>query len=1130
MIPGVAGSLLSQEVLAQIVPRALHGLLDEAGCESARRRLRAWHLPLRGQLGPALPLRAIFDRLAEPLLTGLGYHVVPADSTPESFRAVPPASLRALLNVSGTPRATLLVTHWGQHPASAWRDAVRFGIGQSERWCFCLTGPILRIVDSSRTYSRQFVEFDIEIALENDQTFAVFWGLLRGAAMAGSAEDGRPLLDRAIELTEQHRALVRSSLQHGVHEALSHLTRAFSAAGRRRPAASTRSSAVSAGQPPVSEFDEALVVVYRILFLLFAEARGLVPRWHPIYRDSYTIESLRGPVETLPRPVGVWETLQAIARLAHRGCRIGALRVAPFNGRLFSPADAPLADSVRLDDRVVRQALLALTTRKRRGGFERIAYGDLGVEQLGGVYERLLDFDPGHASAKRGMPWTADPLVRSERRKSTGAFYTPRPLTEYLVRRALAPLVATVSPDAILALRILDPAMGSGAFLVAACRYLASAYEAALLREGGVSAEDITERERAEFRRTIAQRCLYGVDINPMAVQLGRLSLWLATLSADRPLTFLDHRLRTGNSLVGASPADIARQAPGADPRARPSVLPLFGHDSQHVALRDAIAVRSRIATEPGDTLEQVRAKEHALSALHDEGAPVGRWKGVCDVWCGAWFRERSRRRMAVPFGALADEILGRGSLPAHVAAPLVAESRSIAARERFFHWTFEFPEIYSDAHGEPLPAPGFDAIIGNPPWEMLRGDRGDVDTRDTARTAAARLTDFARGSGVYTAQGDGHVNLYQLFLERTLGLLRNGGRLGLVLPSGLATDCGAAPLRRALMDRTRIDSLLSLENRERLFPVHRSLKFLLLSATSGGRTNAIPCRFGIRRPEVLDRMPELGPDCDAVSLTRPLLEQLSGEQIAMPDVRSERDVEILHAIAFTIPSLGDPGGWHVRFGRELNATDDRRHFDWGPDVGNQGLPVVEGKHLGPFTVDVARAHLRIAPGVAATLVDPARTFGRARLGYREVASATNRLTLIAAIVPEGTITTHTVVCLKDPLDGESQWYLCGMLNSFVANYLVRLRVSTHVSSSIIDRLPVPAPRRHAPRFREIVELSTSLAAEPLKIGAYARLQALAAREYGIDSSQFHHILETLPLVPPAIRDAALRAFCDIVP
>ena len=871
MIPGLSGSLLSHDVVARTLPVALRGLLDEDGSETARRHLRAWHLSLRAQLGPALPVRTVFDCLAEPLLRGLGYHVVPAHSTAEQFRAV--------LEVSGRPRATLLVTLWGQHPTSAWRDAVRLGIAQSERWCFCVTGPLLRIVDSMRTYSRRFVEFDLETALEHQQTFAVLWGLLRSQAMEGSAGDARPLLDRAIELTELHRAAIRSSLQHGVRDALEHLVRAFSAAGRRRrtTAAGARQTAAS----PVSEFDEALVVVYRILFLLFAEARGLVPRWHPIYREGYTIESLRGPVEMLPRPIGVWEALQAIARLAHRGCRIGALRVPPFNGRLFSPAHAPLADSVPLDDRVVRQALLALTTRRGRGGFERIAYGDLGVEQLGGVYQRLLDFDPTGTSGGTG------PLVRTERRKSTGAFYTPRALTEYLVRRALAPLVHSASPEAILALRVLDPAMGSGAFLVAACRYLAAAYEAALIREGALSAEDITERERAEFRRTIAQRCLYGVDINPMAVQLGRLSLWLATLAADRPLTFLDHRLRTGNSLVGASLSDIARQAPGGAPRTRPGVLPLFGEHACEMVLRDAIVVRSRIATEPGDTLEQVRAKEHALSALNRQDAPVEQWKGVCDLWCSAWFSERGRRRASVPFGALADEILGRGSLPGHLAAPLLLESKHVAARERFFHWTFEFPEIFSDACGEPLTAPGFDAVVGNPPWEMLRGDRGDVDTRGSARTAGARLTDFARGSGIYAAQGDGHVNLYQLFLERSLALLRDGGRLGVVLPSGLATDRGAARLRRALLDRTCIDSLVSLENREGMFPVHRSLRFLLLAATRGERTTAIPCRFGIRTADILDRLPERGPDPEAVALARPLLEQLSGEQIVIPDVRS---------------------------------------------------------------------------------------------------------------------------------------------------------------------------------------------------------------------------------------------------
>ncbi len=131
--------------------------------------------------------------------------------------------------------------------------------------------------------------------------------------------------------------------------------------------------------------------------------------------------------------------------------------------------------------------------------------------------------------------------------------------------------------------------------------------------------------------------------------------------------------------------------------------------------------------------------------------------------------------------------------------------------------------------------------------------------------------------------------------------------------------------------------------------------------------------------------------------------------------------------------------------------------------------------------------------------------------------------------MPAGTVTTHTVFCLKDQLDDECQWYLCGMLNSFVANYLVRLRVSTHVSSGIIDRLPVPLPRRDEPRFREIAGLSRSLAAAPLDPANYARLQALAAREYGLDSSQFRHILATFPLVETSCRDAAQSAFYDIV-
>ena len=195
------------------------------------------------------------------------------------------------------------------------------------------------------------------------------------------------------------------------------------------------------------------------------------------------------------------------------------------------------------------------------------------------MYEGLLDYEPTlepagvRPGSTRAGGAPAIVLARSDasRRKATGTFYTPRPITRFLVRQALEPLVADASAERILALRIVDPAMGSGAFLVEACRFLARAYEAALVRDGQLGETDASPADRAAFRRLIAQRCLFGVDLNPMAVHLARLSLWLTTLAADKPLSFLDHHLLTGDSLLGAAPSDIARLVAGTGAR------PAFG-------------------------------------------------------------------------------------------------------------------------------------------------------------------------------------------------------------------------------------------------------------------------------------------------------------------------------------------------------------------------------------------------------------------------------------------------------------------------------------------------------------------------------------------------------------------------
>jgi hypothetical protein len=1085
MIRGLSGSLLSHEALDRSIPEVFCGLLGEDTLEGARRRMRAWHLTVRSTLGPTASARSVLDCIALPLMSQLGFRATVMNSTG--------ATPYALLEAGEHDAGVLLAMPWGQDMTTAWRDTVRRGIGHDVRWCFCVNGPSLRLLDARRVYSRRFAAFDLTLAIDDERTFGKLWGLLRAEALV--AANGTPLLDRAVELGERFRAAVRESLKGGVQEALTLFARAFASSGGRAAKARV--------------LDDSLIVIYRILFLLFAEARGLVPQWHPVYREGYTIESLRSVLEARNPPRGVWEALQAISRLAHRGCRAGSLRVTAFNGRLFSPVDAPLADSVRLDDESVGRAILALTTRRSKEGRERIAYADLGVEQLGAVYEHVLDFAPDQQPVRRGG------RRQSGRRKATGTFYTPRALTEYLVRRTLAPLVDTALPDDILRLRIVDPAMGSGAFLVAACRYLGHAYEQALMREGGLNPSEIGDGDRTAFRRAVAQRCLFGVDINPMAVQLSRLSLWLATLARDRPLTFLDHHLRAGDSLVGASLADIDRQPPTTSSgRHRTPPLPLFPSDAFANGLRAIVAPRLALASEADDTLEQVKRKERTLATLTEEHGPLHRWRTAADLWCAGWFSPGTTGRT---FGALLREVLhGDQILPSHVSSPLLQAARTAADIRNFFHWTLEFPEIFYAPDGVPLESSGFDAVLGNPPWEMLRADGCSEGT--------ASLTRFARDSGVYTLQSGGHANLYQLFVERALSLLKPSGRLGFVVPFGLATDHGCAALRRELLGRGILDTFLTVENRDGIFPIHRGLKFTLLTWTRGGATAALPSRVGVRSMETLDRLPDVGVDPAAIHVPALLLRRLSGEQLAIPEIRSRTDLELVSRIVFGIPALGDAEGWGAQFGRELNATDDRPHFGAGKLASD--LPVIEGKHLHPFRVDVRAARFTI-PANAASRLLPARPFLRRRLAYRDVASPTNRQTLIAAIIPAGVVTTHTLFCLRNPPDLRSLYFLCGMFNSFVANYLIRMRISTHVTASVIERLPVPRVSSRSRAFREMAALARRL--ERGEARAAARQQALAAQLYGLSDIEFAHVLDGFPLVPRVERDRALSVFRCIV-
>lgn len=1079
MIAGFGGELISHAFLEQELLPSFGG---DDGLAFARHFAR-WRRHVSRTLGPASAARTVHDVAVAPLLSLLA-HDRPAVSPH-------PPGLRGRISSSD---AICVTVPWSMPVRAAWQAAVTAGGAEGVAWAIVCNGRSLRIVDCTRTWTRHGIEFDLELIASAPAALQALRLLANAAALSGRERS----LRAAIESSEAHATRVCTSLGDGVLDALPRLASGFSANGNL--AAST--------------LDQALTLVYRILFLLFAEARGMVPAWNETYRASYSIDTLAREVLG-GNSRGLWPALRAISRLAHAGCRAGDLEVTAFNGRLFSPRHAPLIEQRRLPDALAAEVLLALATEPARSGRRLISYHDLGVEQLGAVYERVLDYEPVAGARSVRLSRT------SIERKSTGSFYTPRSITEFLVRRTLAPLTAHKTAKEILQLRIVDPAMGSGAFLVAACRYLAEQCEQAHVRDGDWMVDEIGEVDRAALRRRIAESCLFGVDLNPTAVQLARLSLWLTTLAADRPLTFLDHHLAAGNSLVGARLADLSRPVPARRQQRTPMALPLLADQLSELVAHHILPARLQLSSMPSNTLEEVKTKERLLSALARPHGPIAQWSAAADAWSAAMLSSAPRPRPGVVAEWIAAATGGPTTLPRAQLERALLDAKGAAAAHGAFHWELAFPEVFFDASGTLKADGGFDAVIGNPPWDMLRADTGSPRARASSRSTTARELRFYRDSGSYRLQGSGHANRYQLFLERALSLVRGGGRVGMILPSGIATDHGSTALRRHLFDRTAIDTWLGFDNKRRIFPIHRSMRFVLLSTTTGGRTNTLQFRCGLTDAREIDADDFHAP----LTLTRSRLERWSPD-LAIPELPDATALSILTSIGGRIPTLSDPSGWHVRFGRELNATDDRHHFVKREQSRRAVLPIAEGKLLSPFRIDLARADKAIPIAAAERLLDRA-AFARDRIAYRDVASATNKLTLIAALLPANAVSSHTVFVARTGLDERKQWCLLGLLNSWVANFLVRAQVMTHVTTNLMARLPVPYPAAGSSVFEELRELSQTIARQGVEgAGAeYARLNAIVAIAYGLTRDQFHYVTGTFPLIDDAVRQQALAEF-----
>ena len=443
-------------------------------------------------------------------------------------------------------------------------------------WGILTNGGQWRLYHRQTSYRMDnFYEVDLAALLGADgdlDSFRYFYCLFRREAFIPDAS-GLSFLDLVLAESQQHTIAVSDDLKNRVYDALRLLIGGFLDFPR---------NGFDKDNPPLDEIhSNCLILLYRLLFILYAESRDLLPLNNRDYAMQYSLDhvatdihaKMDSGIATAPGASLYWTRLRQLFTLINEGWED---HIPQYNGGLFNPAHHPFLEEQRLDDAALAQ-VIELLTRTEKG--DRITYRDLDVRHLGSIYEGLLEYQPQIAdqdlvivSKKKSETVTprSSPdqeadyregevylLTDKGERKATGSYYTPDYIVRYIVENTLAPLCKDKDVDEILSLKILDPATGSGHFLVGVVDYLAEELitnpDAPFMTETGSE-----ETELAYWRRRVVESCVYGVDLNPMAVELAKLSLWLHTVAKGEPLSFLDHHIRCGNSLIGAKVANLS--------------------------------------------------------------------------------------------------------------------------------------------------------------------------------------------------------------------------------------------------------------------------------------------------------------------------------------------------------------------------------------------------------------------------------------------------------------------------------------------------------------------------------------------------------------------------------------------
>jgi hypothetical protein len=1036
-------------------------------------------------------------------------------------------------------------------------------------WGLAANGLNLRLTRDNASLTRPaYIEADLKRVFEGEDfaDFTALWLLLHASRFgtAGAPPSDCPL-ERWREAGQKEGVAARDKLRGGVEEALLSLGNGFLAHAENGP---LRDKVKSGELPLPAYFGQLLRLVYRLIFLLAAEDRNLL---HPpsasaaarkLYAQGYSVGLQRDRAvrrTAWDRHHDRWEGLNIAFRALARGePRLGL----PALDGLFAPGTIPDLEQARLANRSLMEAIYRLAWLKDDSALSPVNWRDMETEELGSVYESLLELTPQLTDDGRGFKFAEGGEGKGHARKTTGSYYTPDSLVQALLDSALDPVLDRVEAEAsdpaaaLLSVTVLDPACGSGHFLLAAARRIAT--RLARVRAGGNPAP-------ADYRhalRDVARACIYGVDRNPMAVELTKVALWIETVEPGKPLGFLDANIRCGDSLFGLFDLKALNQGiPDA------AYKPLAGDDREtakhfekrNKAERDGqgtldftggggkLPPRLPLAGEaralramPEDDPDQIAAKRKKFESARAE---PGRWslRVAADLYVAAFLTPKtggvpqSHAKVAIPTTAhVWDALAARTAY-----GPLVGRAQDLAAEARAFHWPLEFPDI--------MAAGGFDVVLGNPPWERIklqeqeffaarepeiaeasnaaaRGrliaalakaepgtrERALYDAFETAKRTAEAASVFARApaddGGRFPLTGRGDVNTYALFAELAVRLKRLPGRAGIIVPSGIATDDNTKDFFSNLIMARSIDSILSFENEEFIFPsVHHSFKFALLTIA--------PASYAPRFMFYARRIADIRDARRIYTFTAKDIDLVNPNSRTSPLFRTPVDAAITKRIHARVPVLIRVDGgsiqnpWELTFTRMFDMANDsglfktaaqlestggiRKDGNWITDEKSVWLPLYEAKMTDQYDHRYAdyskrggqRGH-RVLPELGVEdHRNPARfatpfywveeanvrsalgtEFNQQFLfGYGRATTATTARTVVGTVFPVAGATDKTVI-VRSTLPAPLFACFIANTNAIILDYICRQKISyLTLSQFIFQQLPFLLPSTYRP-------------------------------------------------------------------